>query len=446
MNTYRLALRGAVCSLMMFLFSTSVPAQQVVKFAVIGEEASRAVAFSPDDTKLASAEGKILRLLDVATQQEIRRFTGHISEIHSVAFSPDGTRLTAAEGFLTRGTDVHLWEVSTGQEVKKFREHSLQVYSVAFSPDGTKIISGSMDRTLQLWDVETGNRIWKIDLGDETTNPINAVLSVAFSPGGKYIASGSFDGTVRLWDAATKQKVRQFPGGDVPVQAVAFSPDGSHLVSSYLSPEKAEPVRLWNAENGQLLRELTGHTTTVWSVEFSPDGKHIASGSDDGTVRLWAVSTGEQVHHFAEIQEPEVRSVDISSDGRFLAASGENFIYIADMPSLPTGLEEDSADPIHAGTAFLPETFAIVGNYPNPFRENTQLTFDLPQSAHVQVEVMDVIGRHLLTVPGRGIEAGRERTIEINGGSLPAGLYLYRLIADSPAGISVQSGKFVKTP
>ena len=99
---------------------------------------------------------------------------------------------------------------------------------------------------------------------------------------------------------------------------------------------------------------------------------------------------------------------------------------------------------ISAEDGALPETFTVLVNYPNPFRETTRLTFDLPWQVRVHVEVTDVIGRHILTVPGHTVEAGWGKSIELNGGSLPAGLYLYRLIADSPAEQSVQVGHFVR--
>ncbi len=92
----------------------------------------------------------------------------------------------------------------------------------------------------------------------------------------------------------------------------------------------------------------------------------------------------------------------------------------------------------------LPEAFKALGNFPNPFQVVTQLTFDLPQDASVQVEVIDVIGRRLFTVPENRIAAGWSKTIELNGESLPAGLYLYRLIADLPLGRAAQVGHFVR--
>ncbi len=100
--------------------------------------------------------------------------------------------------------------------------------------------------------------------------------------------------------------------------------------------------------------------------------------------------------------------------------------------------------PVSVTGEFLPEAFKALGNFPNPFQVVTQLTFDLPQDAGVQVEVMDVTGRRLFTVPENRIAAGWSKTIELNGESLPAGLYLYRLIADLPLGRAVQVGRFVR--
>lgn len=92
----------------------------------------------------------------------------------------------------------------------------------------------------------------------------------------------------------------------------------------------------------------------------------------------------------------------------------------------------------------LPEKFAVQGNFPNPVRETTQLTFDLPWQARVRVEVIDVIGRHVLSVPESDMMAGWSKSVELNGAALPAGLYLFRVIADSPTERFVQVGRFVR--
>ena len=73
---------------------------------------------------------------------------------------------------------------------------------------------------------------------------------------------------------------------------MSYSPDGQTLASASYDGT----VRLWAVATGQQLHTLTGHTDGVYSVSYSPDGQTLSSASRDGTVRLWAVATGQGLH------------------------------------------------------------------------------------------------------------------------------------------------------
>lgn len=124
------------------------------------------------------------------------------------------------------------------------------------------------------------------------TGHTRSVGHVAFSPDGAIVASvgGYLDNTVKLWNVQTGQEVRTLVLEAGGTSSAAFSSDGKIIAAG-----DGDKIALWNVETGLVLRTLAGHTSIVTSVAFSPDGKILASKSNDETMKLWNVETGEQI-------------------------------------------------------------------------------------------------------------------------------------------------------
>src|SRR6201994_1305782 len=114
------------------------------------------------------------------------------------------------------------------------------------------------------------------------------VNSVAFSHDGRRVVSGSSDKTVRIWNVETGSEEKMLEGHSSWVNSVAFSHDGRRVVSG----SSDNTVRIWNVETGSEEKMLEGHSDPVNSVAFSHDGKRVVSGSDDKTVWIWNVDVG----------------------------------------------------------------------------------------------------------------------------------------------------------
>src|SRR5882762_1835589 len=113
----------------------------------------------------------------------------------------------------------------------------------------------------------------------------DCVNAVAFSPDGTHIVSGSDDNTLRLWDTVSGAHLNSLEGHSDPVESVTFSPDGTLVVSG--STDRT--LRVWDTVTGAHLNTLKGHSDYVRSVAFSPDGTRVVSGSNDTTLRLWDI-------------------------------------------------------------------------------------------------------------------------------------------------------------
>jgi WD40 repeat protein len=153
------------------------------------------------------------------------------------------------------------------------------------------------------------------------------VNSVAYSPDGTHIVSGSEDNTIRVWNAITGQSVAgPFQGHTNVVTSVAYSPDGTHIVSG----SKDNTIRIWNAITGwSMAGPFQGHTDYVSSVSYSPDGTHIVSGSWDNTIRVWNATTGQSVADPFQGHTSVVTSASYLPDGtHIVSGSWDNTIRV----------------------------------------------------------------------------------------------------------------------
>jgi ankyrin repeat protein len=227
-------------------------------------------------------------------------------------------------------------------------EHTSWIWGVSFSPDGYILASGSADKTIKLWDANTGELINTLQ-GDR-----NYVYSVSFSPDGSILASGNSDKAIILWNPRTGTLIRTLEGFSGWVWGVSFSPDGNTLASG--SADKT--IKLWNPNTGALIGTLDGHTDSINSVCFSPDGKMLASGGRDKTIKLWDTKTGNLIRTL-EGNKGWVHSVCFSCDGKTLASGNKTIqLWNTDTGTLIGTLEGHTNEVYSVSFSFDGKTLA----------------------------------------------------------------------------------------
>ncbi|RXW24196.1 hypothetical protein EST38_g1638 [Candolleomyces aberdarensis] len=307
------------------------------------ENVVKAVAFSNDGAYLASASvDKFIRIWDMRQEsmgELVRVIGGHEGAVTTVAYSPDDQMLVSGSADRT----VRVWDASSGELLYGPLEgHFNCVNCVAFSPDGQRVASASEDEKIQFWDFQQE----EVVLGP-LEGHTDGVTSIAFSPDGRKLVSGSHDGILILWDTTEGTIVCEpFTGHRSGVTSVAFSPRGHRILSSSCD----NTLLVWDAESALQggeeypltpFLDIPAHQDNVKSVAFSPDGSRIVSGSDDETIRLWDAATGEAIsdirfhcsemdgHHWQRFPLPPShrQGVDVvaySPDGEFIASAGGN--------------------------------------------------------------------------------------------------------------------------
>ena len=225
---------------------------------------------------------------------------GHIETVEVVAVTPDGRRAVSASADRT----LKVWELETGRELHTLAGHTHLVRAVAVTPDGRRAVSASEDQTLKVWELETGHELHTL------AGHTGEITAVAVTPDGRRAVSASNDETLKVWELETGHELHILAGHTNAVRAVAVTPDGRRAVSA-----SWDTLKVWELGSGRELQTLAGHTNLVRAVAVTPDGRRAVSASDDRTLKVWELETGRELHTLAGHTDG-VLAVAVTPDGR----------------------------------------------------------------------------------------------------------------------------------
>ncbi len=290
------------------------------------------VASSADGASVLSG-GHRTHLYRLSDGSELETF-GQTGFVWGGSFAGDGRLLfSGAEGpnqvwDATQGTRLGLIERSTA---------SGNQGAVLFAPSGLVLVN--FERTATFWDVPTARVVRSFDYDDATETRAGFNL-MTFSPdGATLIGEGSppTQGQIRFWDAANGKLLRTLPGHGASLNALSLAPAGDVLASAGFEAVNADgtvalgsaAIKLWDLGTSTLLHTLQGHTVGISSLAFSPDGTRLLSSDAHGLVRLWSVADGAVVRDLAtDISNAATLvsnygfSAAFSPDGQLVASAG----------------------------------------------------------------------------------------------------------------------------
>ena len=314
------------------------------------------IAFHPGSKTIATG-GSIMQFIDVESGKRLPPLEGHEEWIEFLQYAPDGKRLLSS----SRDGSVRIWEAATGKPLHRFDAKVAWGQSAALSPDGNVAVSCGRDDKIRLWDTRTGLMTREFPLAmnqrcsgiafspdgerllfsgtdllsidpvagkavkqaREMTDrgTVNTAFGLALTSDGRTMATGHYDKTLRIWNGetftATRTILGHLGGQGICGFSLAFTPDG-RLLAAADGDERV--IRLWEAASGKQLMSFEGHENPCPSIALSPDGMWLASGSLDGTARIWELSTGKELLRLLDDKIWKwVGSVAFSPDGLQLA-------------------------------------------------------------------------------------------------------------------------------
>lgn len=184
--------------------------------------------------------------------------------------------------------------------------------TIAYSPDGQRIITAADDGKIKVWDVNSGFCVVTF------TEHIGAITACEFAKRGNVLFTSSLDGSVRAWDLIRYRNFRTFTApSKIQFTSLAVDPSGEVICAGSLD---SFDIHIWSVQTGQLLDRLAGHEGPVMSLAFSPDGSTLISGSWDRTVRLWSIFARSQTSEPLQLQS-DVTAVAVRPDSKQLAVT-----------------------------------------------------------------------------------------------------------------------------
>lgn len=256
-------------------------------------DAVQDLAFDHPGKHLASCSADMtIKIWDFQTYECLKTLHGHDHNISSVDFLPSGDYLLSA----SRDKTIKMWEVGTGYCISTFTGHREWVRRVKVSPDGTMIASCSNDQSIRIWVIST--KECKTELVDhdhvvETVAWANdkCIQSINDATGndkkntlpGPFLASGSRDKSIKVWDVNSGVCLFTMVGHDNWVRDIQFHPGGKYLLSC--SDDKT--LRTWDIKNQRCAKTLNAHEHFTTTFDFHPNAPIAITGSVDLTAKIW---------------------------------------------------------------------------------------------------------------------------------------------------------------
>jgi len=220
--------------------------------------------------------------------------------------------------------------VEYGFPQRSLEGHSHHVQDVVISMDGQFALSGSSDKSLCLWDLNTGAPARRF-FGHK-----NDVLSVAFSQTNRQIVSGSRDKTIKLWNTLGELKYTIEDAHSEWVSCVRFvptnpSPTGELASPTIVSAGWDKLVKVWALDTCKKVADLRGHSGYLNTVTVSPDGSLCASGGHDGTAMLWDLKDNKRLYSLDA--GDVIHALTFSPNRYWLCAATSSGIKVWDLES-----------------------------------------------------------------------------------------------------------------
>ena len=211
---------------------------------------------------------------------------------------------------------VNVWDLDKHQRLFRFKRNDASIWSATFIGSEDRLAAAGHDWLATLW--QTGSETTPVKLLEGHTNAVQAVAS---DPAGQWLATGSADRTIRLWRVDTGELKRTYRNISDYVTSLAFASDASLIAAGSLDGS----VRIFSPTTGRAIRTFNAHKERVTTVAFSPNGDLLASAAEDGTIRVRGVKTSRPYWTLNGLQNG-ARALTFDTDSRQLVTGGQDGI------------------------------------------------------------------------------------------------------------------------